>query len=107
MTIGRRQFNKMLLLATAGTALPGSLFAASGDASRPVSGGTLKLLYRVDPGNALFAINTSSGTGQAIGPKIVEGLLTFDFDLNPQPLLSRNGPFPTIICAIRSNSGPT
>ncbi|WP_425960969.1 ABC transporter substrate-binding protein [Rhizobium nepotum] len=88
MTIGRRQFNKLLLLATAGTALPGSVFAANSKTSRPVTGGTLKLLYRVDPGNALFAINTSSGTGQAIGPKIVEGLLTFDFELNSQPLLA-------------------
>ncbi|WP_421359896.1 ABC transporter substrate-binding protein [Agrobacterium rosae] len=87
MGIERRKFNQLLLLAAAGTALPGSVFGA--DASRrPVSGGTLNLLYRVDPGNALFAINTSSGTGQAIGPKIVEGLLTFDFDLTPQPLLA-------------------
>ncbi|MCX8999674.1 ABC transporter substrate-binding protein [Rhizobiaceae bacterium BDR2-2] len=86
MRFNRRQFNTLLLLATAGSILPFARSAAA--AAEPVRGGTLKLLYRVDPGNALFAINTSSGTGQAIGPKIVEGLLTFDFDLTPKPLLA-------------------
>lgn len=89
MSFNRRQFNQLLLLATAGSALPAASFAATTTGTaRPVSGGTLKLLYRVDPGSALFAINTSSGTGQAIGPKVVEGLLTFDFDLTPRPLLA-------------------
>lgn len=89
MSMTRRAFSRLLLAATAGSSLP-LPFASSSLAQtrQPVSGGTLKLLYRVDPGNALFAINTSSGTGQAIGPKIVEGLLTFDFDLKPQPLLA-------------------
>lgn len=85
MTLNRRLFNQMLLLATASVAIPTSVFAQD---ATPVSGGTLNWVYRVDPGTALFAINTSSGTGQAIGPKIVEGLLTFDYDLNPLPLLA-------------------
>ncbi len=89
MSISRRQFNQLVLLATAAGTLPSASFAATTTGTaRPVSGGTLKLLYRVDQANALFAINTSSGTGQAIGPKIVEGLLTFDFDLNPEALLA-------------------
>ena len=85
MSLNRRAFNQMLLLATASVAIPSTVFAQE---AAPISGGTLNWLYTVDPGTALFAINTSSGTGQAIGPKIVEGLLTFDYDLTPQPLLA-------------------
>jgi peptide/nickel transport system substrate-binding protein len=75
VSINRRSFNQLMLLASASTLLPSLSF---GQSAAPAAGGTLNWLYRVDPGNALFAINTSSGTGQAIGPKIVEGLLTFD-----------------------------
>lgn len=85
MLFSRRLFNQLLLLTTVSLALPTSAFAQE---AKPISGGTLNWVYRVDPGTALFAINTSSGTGQAIGPKVVEGLLTFDFDLKPQPLLA-------------------
>lgn len=85
MSINRRSFNQLMLLASASTLLPSISF---GQGAAPATGGTLNWLYRVDPGNALFAINTSSGTGQAIGPKIVEGLLTFDLDVRPQPLLA-------------------
>jgi ABC-type transport system substrate-binding protein len=53
----------------------------------PVRGGTLNWAYYPDP-TSLIAINTSSGTGQAIGPKITEGLFDFDYDLNPIPLLA-------------------
>ncbi|RWX81371.1 ABC transporter substrate-binding protein [Neorhizobium lilium] len=86
MSLNRRHFNQLLLATSAASLLPSPSFSAN--QASPTSGGTLKLLYKVDPGNALFAINTSSGTGQAIGPKIVEGLLTFGFDLTPQPLLA-------------------
>jgi peptide/nickel transport system substrate-binding protein len=85
MAISRRLFTQLLFLGSASAALTN--FAFSEEAA-PTKGGTLNWLYYPDPGNALFAINTSSGTGQAIGPKIVEGLLTFDYDLNPQPLLA-------------------
>jgi peptide/nickel transport system substrate-binding protein len=88
MSVSRRRFNQLLLLASAGSSLSSLPFKARAATARPVAGGTLNLLYRVDPGNALFAINTSSGTGQAIGPKVVEGLLTFGFDLSPKPLLA-------------------
>jgi peptide/nickel transport system substrate-binding protein len=86
MSIKRRQFNQLLLsgasLAFAG--VPG-LTEAAGEV--PVRGGTLNWAYYPDP-TSLIAINTSSGTGQAIGPKINEGLLDFDYDLNPIPLLA-------------------
>lgn len=85
MSINRRSFTQLLFLAGASVALPNFAFA---QAATPIRGGTLNWVYKVDPGTALFAINTSSGTGQAIGPKIVEGLLTFDYDLTPRPLLA-------------------
>ncbi|MFC0216956.1 ABC transporter substrate-binding protein [Pseudochelatococcus lubricantis] len=88
MTISRRRFNRLLLatsLAGFGLFRPGPGQARS---DVPIRGGTLKWAYTLEPGSALFAINTSSGTGQAIGPKVVEGLFTFDYDLNPVPLLA-------------------
>lgn len=86
MSINRRHFNQLLLLGGAGLAWGGIPSGASA-AETPVSGGTLNWAYYPDP-TALIAINTSSGTGQAIGPKINEGLLDFDYDLNPKPLLA-------------------
>lgn len=85
MTVNRREFHQLLLLASASVGLS-STFARAGEKT-PVAGGALNWLYYPDP-SALIAINTSSGTGQAIGPKVNEGLLTFDYDLNPKPLLA-------------------
>lgn len=83
MGIDRRCFNKGLLASAATMlAIPGH--AAS---DRPVSGGTLNWVYYPDP-SAIIAINTSSGTGQTIGTKINEGLLAYDYDLNPKPVLA-------------------
>ena len=84
MSINRRHFNQLLLLSSASLALGQPSFAA---AETPVRGGTLNWAYYPDP-TSLIAINTSSGTGQAIGPKVNEGLLDFDYDLNPIPLLA-------------------
>lgn len=88
MLFDRRRFNQLLLMAVSGSMLPAGLSLAAEAAGTPRPGGTLTLLYPVDPGSLLFAINTSSGTGQAIGPKIVEGLFTFDYDLKPIPQLA-------------------
>jgi peptide/nickel transport system substrate-binding protein len=84
MTIQRRDLNRLLLLSGAAAMMPAVAQAAPGT---PVSGGTLNWAYYPDP-SAIIAINTSSGTGQAIGPKINEGLLWYDYDLNPKPLLA-------------------
>ncbi|WP_113423322.1 ABC transporter substrate-binding protein [Rhizobium sp. SYY.PMSO] len=86
MSIDRRHFNQLLLLGGAGVTF-GSIPSWAAAAETPVNGGTLNWAYYPDP-TALIAINTSSGTGQAIGPKINEGLLDFDYDLNPTPLLA-------------------
>lgn len=93
MNMSRRHFNHLLLVGSAAAlGLPGlalgQTVAGGQTGGDPVRGGTLKLAYTLEPGSALFAINTSSGTGQAIGPKVVEGLFTFDYDLNPLPLLA-------------------
>ena len=84
MTLHRRDLNRLLLAGGAAAALPGVARAAG---ETPVAGGTLNWAYYPDP-SAIIAINTSSGTGQAIGPKVNEGLLWYDYDLNPQPLLA-------------------
>jgi peptide/nickel transport system substrate-binding protein len=80
----RRHFQTSLLLAAAGTALSSRSRALE---SKPVSGGTLNWVFFPDP-SAIIAINTSSGTGQTIGSKINEGLLSYDYDLNPRPVLA-------------------
>jgi len=87
MSIDRRQFHQLLLLGAASFALPNGATIAVAAEGTPVPGGTLNWAYYPDP-SSLIAINTSSGTGQAIGPKVNEGLLTYDYDLNPQPLLA-------------------
>jgi peptide/nickel transport system substrate-binding protein len=86
MTINRRLFNQLLFVGSASLAL--GLSAESQAADTPVAGGTLNWVYYPDPGNQLVAINTSSGTGQSIGPKVFEGLLDFDYDLSPRPQLA-------------------
>ncbi|MEW6644880.1 MAG: ABC transporter substrate-binding protein [Pseudomonadota bacterium] len=84
MLLTRRRFQSSLLLATAGLAFPG---VGHAQGATPVSGGTLNWVYFPDP-SAIIAINTSSGTGQTIGSKINEGLLSYDYDLNPRPVLA-------------------
>ncbi|TKB16494.1 MAG: ABC transporter substrate-binding protein [Mesorhizobium sp.] len=87
MSLDRRQFNQLLFLGAASFALPAGTSVAVAAEGTPVAGGTLNWAYYPDP-SSLIAINTTSGTGQAIGPKVNEGLLTYDYDLNAQPLLA-------------------
>jgi peptide/nickel transport system substrate-binding protein len=85
MTINRRQFNQLLLLSTAGTLLPSiGAFAA---ADKPQSGGTLNFIVEPEPPTILALAHTAGGT-QKVSPKITEGLLAYDFDLNPKPQLA-------------------
>lgn len=53
----------------------------------PTAGGTLNWALPVEP-PSLVPINTPAGGVIDVGPKIVEGLLTYDDQLNPQPLLA-------------------
>lgn len=84
MTLNRRLFNQMLLLTGASAAMPFPVFA---EEQKPVTGGTLNFVYYPEP-NQIVAINTSAGGPSTIGPKIFDGLLTYDYDLNPKPGLA-------------------
>ncbi len=84
VTINRRLFNQMLLLAGAGTLLPFDAIAAD---AKPVAGGTLNFVYYPEP-NQIVGLNTSAGGPATIGPKLFEGLLTYDYDLTPRPQLA-------------------
>ncbi|ACB96148.1 ABC transporter substrate-binding protein [Beijerinckia indica] len=84
MIIDRRLFNQMLLLAGSNLSFPHPASAAN---DQPVRGGTLKVVYYPEP-NQVVGINTSAGGPATIGPKIFDGLLTYDYALNPQPALA-------------------
>ena len=58
--------------------------ALAGD---PVSGGTLRYAIEAES-DALLALTNTSGTAVLVGPKIFDGLLTYDNDLNPAPQLA-------------------
>jgi peptide/nickel transport system substrate-binding protein len=56
-------------------------------AAAPKAGGNLNWIVTPEPAT-IVPLTTSAGGSCEIGPKIVEGLLTYDYDLNPQPLLA-------------------
>jgi peptide/nickel transport system substrate-binding protein len=84
MTVNRRLFNQMLMLAGAGALLPFRVLAAD---QTPVAGGTLNFVYYPEP-NQIVGINTSAGGPATIGPKLFEGLLSYGYDLTPRPALA-------------------
>jgi peptide/nickel transport system substrate-binding protein len=53
----------------------------------PNHGGTLIWLVTPEPAS-IIPLTTTAGGNAEIGPKIVEGLLTYDKNLNPEPLLA-------------------
>jgi peptide/nickel transport system substrate-binding protein len=53
----------------------------------PKRGGTLTLLVDPEP-SVLVSLATSAGAENKISPKATEGLLAYDFDLNPRPQLA-------------------
>jgi len=63
--------------------LPRSAHAAT----TPPRGGTLTLLVNPEP-TVLVNLLTTSGAEQKVSPKVTEGLLSYDFDLNPKPQLA-------------------
>lgn len=54
MLFDRRRFNQLLLMAVSGSMLPAGLSLAAEAAGTPRPGGTLTLLYPVDPGSLSF-----------------------------------------------------
>ncbi|CAH1656092.1 MAG: ABC transporter substrate-binding protein [Chelatococcus sp.] len=83
-TIG--QINRRSLL------LGSVLIAASGPAwaatQTPKQGGKLTMLLNWEP-TALVSLTTSSGAEGTVSPKVHEGLLAYDFDINPRPQLAK------------------
>lgn len=61
--------------------------AANGAAQQPVRGGTLIVAQYPEPSLLTSAISPG-GPANNISPKIFDGLLTYDFDLQPQPQLA-------------------
>ncbi|WP_436046095.1 ABC transporter substrate-binding protein [Variovorax paradoxus] len=62
-------------------------FATLPATSQPRPGGTLTWLINPVP-SSIVPLTTTAGGNAEIGPKIVEGLLTYDYDLKPKPLLA-------------------
>ncbi len=56
-------------------------------ASQAKHGGTLNWIVTPEPASVI-PLTTTAGTNAELGPKIVEGLLTYDDELNPLPLLA-------------------
>ncbi len=76
-----------LLGAAAGSLLPARSPRAASPAPR--HGGTLTLLLEPQP-SSLVTIATTAGAEGKISPKVTEGLLAYDFDLNPLPQLAES-----------------
>jgi peptide/nickel transport system substrate-binding protein len=54
----------------------------------PARGGTATLLLSAEP-PVLTTIANTAFNSVYVSPKVIEGLLTYDFELNPQPLLAK------------------
>jgi len=64
-----------------------SLAAIPTLAQEPTKGGTLTMVVQPEPPTLLSAINSAAPIG-VVSTKILEGLLTYDFDMNPRPALA-------------------
>ncbi len=64
-----------------------ALLAAPAAWAQPRQGGTLNWLVNPVPAS-IVPLTTTAGGNAEIGPKIVEGLLTYDYELRPKPLLA-------------------
>lgn len=86
--IGRRTVVVGTAMAAAGMTglLPTSSIRAESPPV-PKRGGTVNVLLFADPPSLVTAGN-SSGPSKLVSSKIIEGLLAYDFDLNPQPRLA-------------------
>ncbi|NLC37118.1 MAG: ABC transporter substrate-binding protein, partial [Alcaligenaceae bacterium] len=61
--------------------------AAEGSKNEARHGGSLNWIVTPEPAS-FIPLTTTAGTNAELGPKVVEGLLTYDDDLNPLPLLA-------------------
>jgi peptide/nickel transport system substrate-binding protein len=79
----RRRFMLAAAASGLGTAVPSLAWAQD----KPQKGGTLNLLLFPEP-PTLTTIAHTAGSSVTISGKVTEGLLTYDFNLNPQPQLA-------------------
>lgn len=85
----RRDFHKMVLgSATAGFAVRAGLFG-DGAVYAATPGGGLTSIVQPEPPLLNLALNQQLPTG-LVGGKIYEGLIDFDFDMNPKPQLAES-----------------
>ena len=63
------------------------LAALPAAAQEPVKGGTLTMIVQPEPPILVSAINSAAPIG-IVSTKILEGLLTYDYDMNPKPGLA-------------------
>ncbi|MDR6079507.1 ABC-type transport system substrate-binding protein [Agrobacterium sp. SORGH_AS440] len=88
MTVFNQTTRRGFLLASVAlgvVSLPGLKLRAA----EPASGGTATLLISSEP-PVLTTIAHTAYNSVYISPKVTEGLLTYDFDLNPKPLLAKS-----------------
>jgi len=67
----------------------GGLLAAGAAQAEPTAGGVLNLVAQPEPPSLMHGVVTHVAT-QYVGGKILQGLLTFDTHLQPQPVLARH-----------------
>lgn len=78
--LGARTRGAFLLLAA-------SLLLHATASAQPQAGGTLNLLVEPEP-TSLVTLTTTAGSAVKVSPKATEGLLSYDFELNPKPQLA-------------------
>ena len=76
-----KRMNKLVVALTLGA------LAVAGVHAQARHGGTLNWVVNPIP-TSLIPLTTSAGGNSDIGPKVVEGLLTYDYDLKPKALLA-------------------
>lgn len=64
-----------------------SCFISSAVAEQPQDGGTLNMIVQPEPPVLVSAINSAAPIG-VVSTKMLEGLVTYDFDMNPKPSLA-------------------
>ena len=79
--------NRITRRGLVGAAWAAPLAGARGAGTGPVHGGTLTVLLNPEPPYLLSAIDPSLQVG-AITTKVMQGLLCYDLDMQPQPLLA-------------------
>src|SRR5258707_14597173 len=82
MTVKFRPTRRATLLGLSALALPGGIAYAA-----PRRGGTLTFLMTSEP-NTLMSGTTTATTALTVSAKTTEGLLEYDYDIKPPPLLA-------------------